>query len=181
MSSTSAKIHKRLSKVIANDVSKELKDTRMMLQVFIDKIHYEGIAEFAAKIPSGLEYSKKEFVVNYLMAKDSAKEFNKLWAIFLKTTKINLKRDYQVLSKKFEGNKIPYIIGLHMTHTIKYVFVDVTFQEIAKFSRFKFLKKYEEAMSHGDLKPILTRESNEGIIDYNRILGDLTDLYHKNL
>ena len=68
-----------------------------------------------------------------------------------------------------------------MTHTIKYVFVDVTFQEIAKFSRFKFLKKYEEAMSHGDLKPILTRESNEGIIDYNRILGDLTDLYHKNL
>jgi len=178
-------------------VEKLLKDMRMEVKLFVDYLYTEGLARYGGRIseyPFDINFLKTQYdtfakrvesdlVAKYMELMENVKNYSKRIVEGESEIDPNKKyiKTYEMLNRIHENEKelkpildhFYYELGAHMVYVTFFGNKDFTIGRAIKLSSFKFIKMYEEACSHFDLKPIVSFTSGNGVFDYKRALQEL--------
>ncbi|MBW2976400.1 hypothetical protein KY347_03065 [Candidatus Woesearchaeota archaeon] len=156
------------------------KNVRLMLNLFIDLIFIEGLAEYVKNEKDYLlEPSKigecynqallylKGFKTYY---ETLIRSIEKGIEVEIGNKKVDLNRVYESFDKTIPDilNKmrvIPYYVGPHMVYTVLYSNGPFFIETMVKMNAFDFIKEYEKSCERFGLKPLVSLESKKGVFD----------------
>lgn len=138
-------------------------DIRRNLLLFILKLQSEGIARYTSYLlRKKIKYEQKSVLKYYQKAIGHAQRTRDY---FLKLEKGKPKLG---LTKAVYGSLfgLPYVVGLHMVHTLLYFSYNLPLEKIAGMEPYTFVKKYEACMLERGYKPAVSLTSGAGYFDY---------------
>ena len=158
------------------------RNLRIVIRQLFEEFWCEGLAylfQYAGNEKELLKIAEKpeeSLSDMYYMGTKEAKQFLDIWNIIFKALG---KQDSSTLSDMTDMIKDlrrrSASIGLSMAFTILYE--SKTPKEMTDMSPFQFINAYEVSALKLKLKPLVTLTSGTGLIDYNRMLAQLTALY----
>lgn len=156
-----------------------LEEYRGLIQSCLEDFLYEGLATYAGKeygkgLHGKLEktklgdfvipvWNKSNLKISHKMAERKAKSLISTMKSFVKNPSKSSLNDI-----KDEIRYSKYIIGFHMVYTILIVDKDKKIEDLYDLSHLNFLKLYEESAKEIGMSPIVSLNSGEGNIDYDK-------------
>lgn len=164
---------------------------RTLLQNYLQYLLYEGLAVYAEEDTS---FGKDRKIEMVLLDKISIP----LW------TRENLTKSHELAARRTAGlnneieeffnnpgpekleeveNKMynnQYDVGFHLVFTILWVKKDLEREELYNMSHLEFLKLYEKCIEQTGLKPVISVNSREGLLDYDQKVREWAEIV-KNL
>ena len=120
------------------------------------------------------KYSRKlESSISSSEDKNFSKEYEKFKIAFSSDPKHNP----QPLMDVLEGIA-RYDIRVHMVYAIISVH-HPSLEDVAGMQPFEFVKEYEACMAEKKLRPLFSATSGKGILDYKRVVAELTALWRR--
>lgn len=158
--------------------STDLESVRNALLAFLQDLLIEGFAEFYTHAAADkiIPFIPQTFAEIYSAALEKAQELADSWNKFIvKQTKCLKKGeklpigDLSILFHKFDT--AAYGLGMYMYYTILYLTPGMQMDQVAKMNHLKFISAYETCMKDEGYAPlVITLNSGEGILDYNRMI-----------
>ncbi len=148
---------------------------------FFDLFRYlqiEGIAVYSekqmkAKLPLSFLRFNDLMVKAEIETEKVRREYEKFKIAFNSDPKHNP----QPLMDVLDG-MAKYDIGVHMVYAIISVHHH-SLEDVAGMQPFEFVKEYETCMAEKKLRPLFSATSGKGIIDYKRVVAELTALWKR--
>ncbi len=157
----------------------KLEDLRLDFFHFLRDLQFEGIAIYSEKqMDAKLPLSFLKFNTLAAEAEIQTDKVRTQFEKFKIAFSSNQKHDPQPLMNILE--RMPkYDIGVHMVYTIISVNHSIL-EDVAGIQPFEFVREYETCMRKKKLRPLFSATSGKGILDYKRIVAELTALW-KNI